>query len=78
MAFAEKYSEEYPASFPDRATQKLWQPAWLVDIGQAIWVGIAMDHGCYVVLAQTPTGQWWPMTHIPVEVAKILARLADG
>lgn len=78
MAIAEKQSAEYPAPFTDQPTPNLWQPSWLVDVGQEIMVGIVMDDGCYIVLAQTPTGQWRPMTHIPVEAAKMLGRLAGG
>jgi hypothetical protein len=78
MAIAEKQFTEYPAPRSDKPTPDLWQPNWFVDVGQEIMAGIVMDDGCYVVLTQTPTGQWKPMTHIPVEAAKMLGRLAGS
>lgn len=60
----------------EKPTSDLWSPQWLVDVGDEVQVGIVLDDGCYVVLAQTRIGQWTPTTHIPVEAAKMLSRLA--
>jgi len=78
MTIAQKQFSEYHTPTTDRPIQDLWEPTWLVDVGQEITVGIAMDDGCYVVLTQAQTGQWKPMTHIPVEAAKMLGRLAGS
>jgi hypothetical protein len=78
MTIAKKQLSESHSSVRDKPTPDLWQPRWLVDVGQEIMAAIAMDDGCYVVLTQAPTGQWKPMTHIPVEAAKMLGRLAGG
>lgn len=59
-----------------KPTPDLWQPQWLVDIGAETVMGIALDDGCYVVLNQMPSGNWKPVTHIPVEAAKMIGRLA--
>ncbi len=73
---AQQFNEAISES--ERPTADLWAPEWLVDVGDEVQVGIAMDDGCYVVLAQTNIGQWKPTTHIPVEAAKMIGRLAGG
>lgn len=78
MAIAEKRFMDPSDQWADNPTSDLWSPQWLVDVGDEVMVGIAMDDGCYVVLAQTRHGQWQPTTHIPVEAAKMLGRLAGG
>jgi hypothetical protein len=66
-------SIDYPSPFVEE-----WEPSWLVDMGHNMRVGIALDNECYVVLTQTAAGPWRPMTHIPVEAAKMLGRLAGN
>ena len=66
-------STEYPSPFVEQ-----WEPSWLVDVGNDMKVGIALDNECYVVLTQTSAGLWRPITHIPVEAAKMLGRLAGN
>jgi len=78
MTIAQTQSSQYRDPDIHRPIKDLWHPEWTVDVGQEITVGIAKDDGCYVVLSQLQTGQWNPMTHIPVEAAKMLGRLAGG
>jgi hypothetical protein len=66
-------SIEYPSPFVEQ-----WEPSWLVDMGNNMKVGIALDNECYVVLTQTAAGPWRPITHIPVEAAKMLGRLVGN
>jgi len=69
-----RFTENYADA--ERPTSELWHPEWLVDDGNEVQIGIVMDDGCYVVLAQTHIGHWRPITHIPVEAAKMIGRLA--
>lgn len=71
-------SEAHTISEEERPTADLWKPQWLVDEADEIQLGIARDDGCYVVLAQQNSGAWRPMTHIPIETAKMIGRLAGG
>ena len=75
MAIAQKRFTENHVDV-EKPTSDVWHPQWLVDVGSEVQVGIALDDGCYVVLAQTQIGQWKPTTHVPVEAAKMLSRLA--
>lgn len=61
----------------EKPTSDLWSPHWLVEVGNEVMVGITMDDGCYVALTQTSGGQWKPMTHIPVEAAKMIGSLVN-
>jgi len=58
--------------------KNLWHPTWLVDAGHGCAVGITMDDGCYVVLAQCEAGNWRPASHIPKQAAKLIGKLVNG
>ena len=76
MAITENHPPEDFSNSTERAYADIWQPQWLVDVGQEIMVGVAVDDGCYVTLTQNVVGQWQPMTHVPVEAAQMIGRLA--
>ena len=56
----------------------LWQPEWVVDVGCGCELGVTIDDGCFVVLYPNGCGQWQLGTHIPLEVAKLLGKLAES
>lgn len=76
MAIGEKQGNNDSLRIMAKPTPDLWEPQWLVDVDAEIVMGIALDDGCYVVLNQLPCGNWKPSTHIPVEAAKMIGRLA--
>ena len=76
MATERIQAVENHSSNTEKLVKDLWEPNWLVDVGDEIMAGITLDDGCYVVLTQTAAGSWRPMTHVPVEAAKMLGRLA--
>jgi hypothetical protein len=78
MAIAKKQDGKDFFPLIDKPTPDLWQPQWLVDLDNEMAMGIAWDDGCYVVLNQMPSGNWRPSTHIPVEAAKMIGRLAGS
>ena len=71
-------TEAVMEAIDERPIPDLWHPQWLVDVGNEVMMGIVIDDGCYVALSQLPAGNWRPSKHIPVEVAKMLGRLASG
>lgn len=57
-------------------TAVIWEPRWIVDIGQGSECGLTIDDGCFVVLYRHQ-GNWRPGNHIPKQVAAKIAELAD-
>lgn len=78
MAITENCTGVHSPSPAGNIIPDLWQPQWLVEIDETTIMGIALDDGCYVALNQMPTGNWKPSTHIPVEAARMIGRLAGG
>jgi len=53
-----------------------WQPQEIIEIGDGLKMGIAIDGGYFVVLSMAPGGTWKPASCIPLRVAKRLGELA--
>ena len=52
-----------------------WQPKYIVDVGCGCEVGLSTDDGCFIVLYPNDVGQWELGTHIPMQVAQLIAKL---
>ena len=55
-----------------------WQPQEIIEIGDGLKMGIAIDGGYFVVLSMNGGGTWKPANCIPLRVAKRLGELATS
>ena len=56
-----------------------WKPKWIIPDNSGIGgIGLQVDDHCFVVLVKNQAGQWRPVKHMPIEIAKYIGNLVDA